>query len=678
MEKQIHDRILKGAKDIAENLSNNAIQEVTGLSWVSTINENNKPKATKNETIYNGVCGILLFYLELYKKTRDEKYFETIVKGLKWVEKYCENHPAASVSLFTGRSSMSYFYLKMYLATGMTEYLEKALTTEKKIVRAIDDMSNHEITDYLNGISGRILGLISLHSLSREPWILHTIHCYAEEIFNRAYLENGGLCWDRSTLSIHGLCGFSHGASGVAKIFLELGNYLDNQSFFLIADKAFAYESFFYSKPANNWIDLRKMVFTEEDEKSFQTGYMSGDLDFFTTGKDAFNAWCHGAAGVGLVRLRAYELTKNRDYLNESELAIAKTIETDITDKLLQSFTLCHGRGGNADLFLESYRVLGAKKYWEYAQKIALDALEANDQHGYYRSGTISKQDTSLFLGDAGIGYFFLRTLDPINVPSILAPKIDKKAKKLDVTGCPFLMSSPTDIYIGSIKKRYPRTIKALNFFFPEQFRHYFEKLTHDQNRRMMDDWTNYVGDCIKENNSPMLQDVFEYEQLVQSVNDRINGDSLLSYKQTAKNKDIAELSQLTPDKLTEITLIMDTDLVICHTKWNWVSAKGKTDFTQLIASQPDTYAILLIPTIQGILEQEISLFPLMVLHTFKDRRNIEDGIQEVMGSFEEETNHSEARQLVIEQIRELIKCGFLLNPATHPLNQKKEVLWLD
>ena len=481
MDKQMYDRILKGAVDLAEHLLSTANREPIGISWNSTFNENNKPRVTKNETIYNGVCGILLFFLELYKKTKDQKYLGVITKGLKWVEEYCRNHPSASISLFTGRSSVSYFYIQLYLTTGLSDYLEKALHVEKKNVASIDQLYNHQITDYLNGISGRVLGLIYLHSVSNEHWILQTINDFTKEIFNRAYLEKGGLCWDRSSLSIHGLCGFSHGASGVAKIFLELGNYLENESFFMIADMAFAYESMFYSVEANNWIDLRKMVFTEDDEKSFQSAYVSRDLNFFTKGKDTFNAWCHGAAGVGLTRLRAYEVTKNSKYLKEVELAIAKTIETDVKNKISQSFTLCHGRGGNADLFLESFRVLGKTRYWEYAQKIVLDALDEKDRNGFYCSGTISRRDTSMFVGEAGVGYFFLRTLDPLNVPSILSPKIDKKIEKLNITDQSFLNSSLSDICIRSIEKRYARTIKVLSRLFPEKAQDLLKKITRYQ-----------------------------------------------------------------------------------------------------------------------------------------------------------------------------------------------------
>ncbi|MGH7599051.1 MAG: lanthionine synthetase LanC family protein [bacterium] len=130
------------------------------------------------------------------------------------------------------------------------------------------------------------------------------------------------------------------------------------------------------------------------------------------------NAWCHGAPGIGLSRLRAFELLKKEEYADAARVAIQTTLEAESKLKnnceevAARSYTLCHGSGGNAELFLEAYKIFGNEKYLLLAEKVALQTLAHGKMNhgyisGYGRAGT--QKDLSLFMGKAGVGYFYLR-----------------------------------------------------------------------------------------------------------------------------------------------------------------------------------------------------------------------------------------------------------------------------
>src|SRR5262249_48870200 len=202
-----------------------------------------------------------------------------------------------------------------------------------------------------------------------------------------------------------------------------LGQYFHNAAFFWLAEQAFAYESVCYSAPQQNWPDFRKGIYEPADYEQHYAAYVAKDRTFFTAGSDV-NTWCHGAAGIGLSRLRAYALLQKACYKQDVENAIAKTTRTDVDETSpARSLSLCHGRAGNAELFIEAYRLLQEERYLTLAAHMAVNILRCKREHGLYTSGYRSgPEDTSLFLGNAGIGYFYLRVLEPGQTPSILAP----------------------------------------------------------------------------------------------------------------------------------------------------------------------------------------------------------------------------------------------------------------
>jgi hypothetical protein len=66
--------------------------------------------------------------------------------------------------------------------------------------------------------------------------------------------------------------------------------------------------------------------------------------------------WCHGAPGIGLSRLRAFELTGDEQYQREARLALRATSRA-LRDSTLTGFSLCHGILGTRNYYLSELPV---------------------------------------------------------------------------------------------------------------------------------------------------------------------------------------------------------------------------------------------------------------------------------------------------------------------------------
>ncbi len=161
---ELRDRMSKEAIRIGEWLLSRAKKEGSGMWWETMdMDLERNISWRESESIYTGVSGIVLFFLELHKFTSESKYKTAAVEGMRWVLNSCKKNPNAFYSFFTGRMGVSYTLLKMFEVTGESHYLEKALAIAEPCAGTIDD---NGIDDLINGTAGTLLGLLHLHAAS--------------------------------------------------------------------------------------------------------------------------------------------------------------------------------------------------------------------------------------------------------------------------------------------------------------------------------------------------------------------------------------------------------------------------------------------------------------------------------------------------------------------------------
>ncbi len=667
MNPSLRTQLLEEAARIGDQFLACAIPHERGIAWKSVQRQGDEIVWTEQETIYGGVCGISLFLLQLWKQTGGKQYRAAAEAGVEWLLASAEAGTGnPNSTLLTGRMSLPFTLAAFYRQTGRRAYLDHAL----RLVASQQDLARAEIFEFINGLSGTLLGLLHLYALSGEKWLLSPIDACTGRLLDGARHGRHGLYWDRSAINAHGLCGFSHGAAGIGFVLLELGHCLGNEAFGWAAEQAFRYEAQYYDPAEHNWADFRKGIFEPKHEREYRQAYMQKDLDFFTRPL-YMNAWCHGAAGLGLTRVRAFELLGKAEYRRDAEAAIAATRQSDV-DGRGPTFTLCHGSGGNADLFLEAYRVLGNPEYLDLAGAVARKALAAKAETGfYYSGGKHPGPETSLFMGDAGIGYFYLRLLDPLATPSLLAPHVPAPAPAADLSACPHLSLSLPALRRRVMGLLYPKTLHVLEQAAPHAVQRHFAAPDAPEAESPKAGWTRFVraqADALPAAHAARVADAFRLESAKVRADEAIPSDTLLHYKDQLKTRDAERLLALGEEAFGQTVLALDADLALVETRWDWQAPDPAGPDVP-----PGEYHTLLVPTLGGVYENKLSVFARVVLESFVRPRPVADAVAEVTGQFDPASPEQAAQisRTVTGQVRQAVRSGFLLDPAEHPLDER-------
>ncbi len=663
MDKQLRQKALKEASRIGDELLLKIDTDKNELLWPTMLLDPGSTEFSwrKIETIYSGNSGIILFFAELYNVTGDRKYLEAAIEGLNRLEVYCKNTPSGDNSLYSGRMGVSFVMLRLYELTENVSFLEKALYNAKEYCRFFNNKNNEN--DLLSGVAGTILGFIHLHAASGEDWLIEEITNFTEILLERAHAGQVGLYWGRSFADIRGLCGFSHGTAGIGFVFLELGNYFNNKALYKIAEEAFAYENKYYDKKINNWPDFRMYHPNNgaEDLKYYSHAYEKKKFDFFKNGAD-LNAWCHGAAGIGLARLRAWELLKKKQYKKEAENAVAKTVSTDIVESEMDNlnFTLCHAHGGNAELFIQAEEMLGKKNYESYTEQIIKKLLAYKDSGAPYMTGIglRAEADTSLFMGNAGIGYFLLRAIAPQKVPSILAPPVNKENKN-ELLLLDFQISSINKVLIS---KQYMRTSSLLEKLLSKEFNIFLKNEEAFSNKKLLKKFINEHKTKLTVLHRKCLQDAFNLETKRVKIENAITSNILVYFREYYEGNSIKQLLIQENSAILKQKLILIPNSQLTFVNWNW-SSTLKKDWISNLSIKPEKQWIFLRGRAEETQEEYISPVIFILLEAFKTGAIVEDVIEATTTHFDisEKQEIPIIKEQLLQQIKEVAMAGFLM-----------------
>ena len=681
MNKESRSRIFDEAVRIGEELLASAKTDKNGMSWKTMSIDYEKERSDPDyiswheaEGIYTGVSGISLFFLELFKQNKNKKYLKAATEGMRWVVNQCRENPSEYYAFFTGRMGVPYVLLKLYEFTGDKDYLKKALEIAEPCEKFLE--SPMVVDDLINGTSGTLLGLLHLHAATGEKSLLDKADSFLRHLIDNAHRGPEGLYWDYSPKHIRGLCGFSHGAAGIGYVFLEAGRYLGNPALYQVAEEAFRYERYFFSEENYNWPDFRKGIWEPTDYADHKEAYLNGNTAFFSEPK-YMNAWCHGAAGIGLARLRAYEILGDDLYSQEARIAALKTRATDILpeditdDRMkLRSYTLCHGGGGNAEIFLEAYRVFGEEDYLAMAEKVADQAIEIKSIASYLSGFSFAGglEDTSLFMGNAGIGYFYLKLLEPSKVPSILMPRVlSGPIDKQDLPEGSLLKSDRKEIRKRIIRKAFQRTGHLVDELLADATDKYFEQ--HSPNGICEEEsFTNYIKNTVIPSltgkDQALLEDVFTLESEKFYLAQAIDSSSFLNIRQVLHSERTAELLKDSDEEdLMQLALKLNPDVHIYYAGWNW-NGESVADWSANLKAEKDNFPVLLkTDAHEKIIENHLSPFSYAVLEVFREAKPVQDAVLEITASFDSvnDAQKAQIKSSIIEQVQQALFAGFLI-----------------
>ena len=393
---------LEVAVEIGTHLARETIWHGDRCTWLGA--EMLGPGVTSYGTlcpdVYSGTAGLALFLAALWQVARIEEVrlaaVGAIRQALAGVHGLRETN---LLGLYTGALGVCWAAVRAAISLEESGLVDEA-AIQLQVCRDHERGIAEGEWDLLAGQAGAILGLLWLrHHLGDGSLLEWAIRLGEALIATGKRDRAGSLSWrGRHGRGLRALTGYSHGAAGAGIALLELGAAVRDEAVKEAGLAAFAYERRWYNAAQANWPDFRR-----------SGGGRNRIAQQFST------AWCHGAPGIALSRLRAMQLAPTPEIASELHAALGTTSQA--TAAMLNasgtSFCLCHGLAGNADVLNLCANGAAPSLVWRVA-------AHCRRTSGAERAPSPDAAP-GLMLGRSGIGLFYLRLFDP-SVPSVLLP----------------------------------------------------------------------------------------------------------------------------------------------------------------------------------------------------------------------------------------------------------------
>ncbi|MFI7152209.1 lanthionine synthetase LanC family protein [Nonomuraea sp. NPDC050022] len=410
--------------------------------------------------LYVGSSGVALFLAQLATTTGQDEFRRTALAAMRHAISRREDvSPAARLGFYSGWAGMAATALRtgrlldsaelVDAGSGLLRDLAQQLSgvaesgeqerdlmsdaaegggEERDLMSGVADGGDQEY-DLMSGVAGAVPAFALGYRYTGDERMAEAAVTAALWLGRSARKSRTGWSWRSPGLrNQHDLTGLSHGAAGVAVAFLEVFRLTGEEMFATGARNAMRYEDRWLDVGEGNWPDFRENT-ADRRARTFVT------------------LWCHGAPGIALSRLYAYEVLGEARWRHDAMTALATTerVTRPLANGGGADFSLCHGLAGNAEPFEEAREVLGAAGTVIPrlgvgavgtviprlgAGAVGMDIPRLVADHGLERyartgvswpCGTHTAETPNLMLGLAGIGYFYLRLAVP-QVPSALLP----------------------------------------------------------------------------------------------------------------------------------------------------------------------------------------------------------------------------------------------------------------
>lgn len=401
-------RFLETADNIAIRICRDAIWHKDACNWVtmSHIPETGAEyfRALYNE-FYVGTAGIAYFLSALYQVSPDPLYKKTALGALRQAYKLKDKTVEGNrMGFYRGWTGIAYTLIYAGHHLKAPRQVKEGL----KLVDEICDLDYKDLKlDIVEGIAGAIPVLIKIQRKYPNKKLHQRILDLGDYLIEIAEKEEQGWSWRTLTHGQVNLTGFAHGVAGFVYTFLELYQYSKEAKYLEAAQQGIAYEKAHFNEAAQNWPDYRTNGRVEP---------MPADHVY-----PCVNAWCHGAPGIGLTRVRAFEVVGEAELRDEAYVAIKTTLQNTFLGNG-HNCSLCHGTFGNADLLINASQTFQDDQLWETAQQFGVQGIEAYAAPNLPWPNGVGNhfQISDFMLGLSGMGYYYLRLIDPKQFPSML------------------------------------------------------------------------------------------------------------------------------------------------------------------------------------------------------------------------------------------------------------------
>lgn len=384
-----HEEITSLARTGAESVYNyiKRTAEVTpsGTRW-QTLGFENEP--VYHSRIFGGCAGISFFLADYYKTLGIEKAKDLAIGCGQWCTAFDTDVPIKG--LLIGYTGVAFAQLHLANTLGDASLLSPCHTHAEYL---LSTELGPEI-DLFCGVAGHGLFLHHLwQSTQNEKYLAGALQ-HGDWLIQHAIHNEHGCLWPWRLQEKSTLFGFAHGNSGIAHFLLLL----------------------YQATHEPKWKTIVQDVIDTLNKNAIpdQGGFHWPRIPDPDPNEILRCQWCNGSPGIGLFFTQASEILQDKTCL---ETAIKAGETTYAYGDIRQNPTQCHGLTGNAELFIELYRLTNEQRWLDRAYDFAKQSFKYRtissegdlwqaDDEGYY------SQD--FCYGAAGVGHFFLRLINPL------------------------------------------------------------------------------------------------------------------------------------------------------------------------------------------------------------------------------------------------------------------------
>ena len=393
------ERLIAEATKIGEHLASLTKWDSKGASWLGlawTLHRRWTLRPLEWD-LYSGLPGLALFFAHLGRITGRGDFEKLAREALATLDLQLDRRQSSLdiAGGFEGWGGLIHTWASVGQLWDEPSWTDRAVAAVPELAALVPQ---DQTFDVARGISGAITPLLHLYRQTGDPRALEVARQIGDRLLSVARPFGPGLGWTTLMSPVEPLAGFSHGNGGIAWALTELYAETGHEEYLATALAGIAYENSLFYPPKSNWADLRVKLAEPLERKAFMT------------------AWCHGATGIGLGRLRMWQIAPGPQGEHDLNAALKATVVNGFGG----NHCLCHGDFGNLDLLLKVSEALPNSEWPRETHRWTQRVMASVEELGWLSGVPLRVETPGLLNGLAGIGYQMLRLAKPEDVPSIL------------------------------------------------------------------------------------------------------------------------------------------------------------------------------------------------------------------------------------------------------------------
>ena len=382
--------------------------------------------------LYNGMAGVVVFYLELFAATGDRAHLREAMSGADYLiaqlpdasvapsdtSRGARRPPAAG--LYSGLAGTAFVLERTAALSGQARYREAMVRCLALIQRDARPTATgvewNTSTDIVSGSAGIGLGLLHAHRITGDAALLATARRAGTRLIELGTPAEGGRMWLMSPTFPRNMPNFSHGTAGVAYFLARLHEETRDPVFLDAAVSGARYLQAIATRAGDG-----ALIHHHDPD-----------------GKDLFYlSWCHGPAGTARLFHQLARTTKDQawsDWVHRLARGVTATpVPEQRTPGFWNNISQCCGNIGVAQFFLDLHRTYGDPKALDFARRNLADtmrkATEADGGLKWVQAENRTQPDnvvaqTGFMQGAAGVGSFLLHldAFEQNRSPAIVFP----------------------------------------------------------------------------------------------------------------------------------------------------------------------------------------------------------------------------------------------------------------